>query len=250
MAKGSGALKQKEECSFCQGTGWIPDDQEGLRQVRRCSCFTDLVKKRINERCNIPSRYIDCSFENYEMHDPSHNKAKKIAEKFVATYPGIDTGLFFIGSCGVGKTHLAVAILKSLIDRKMVDGIFYDSWELLKAIQNTFSSDSALSESQVLSPVIEKELVVLDDLGAQKVTDWRRDILMYILNKRYNDKKPTIITSNWKLAHGDVEGEESLEERVGARLLSRLYEMCVIVEIKGKDYRKSFKQDGYRQNLR
>jgi len=101
-----------------------------------------------------------------------------------------------------------------------------------------------------LAPVLDKEVVLLDDLGAHKVTDWRRDILTYIINKRYNEKKITIITSNYLIEKPSVSGEDTLEERIGYRLVSRLFEMCRVVEIKGKDYRREIKQDIYRKTLR
>ena len=77
---------------------------------------------------------------------------------------------------------------------------------------------------------------MLDELGAQKVTEWMRDTLTYIINQRYNEKKTTIITSNW-LDEADDE-EDTLTGRIGYRLRSRLYEMCQVWEIVGDDYRR------------
>ncbi|RMF95031.1 MAG: hypothetical protein D6734_06445 [Candidatus Schekmanbacteria bacterium] len=251
MAEKKVEKEEMEVCEICLGTGWIPVKEEGIEKVKRCSCFTELLKKKVISTCNIPERYSECTLDNYETHNSSQRTAKRIAEKFCKGYPGYEIGLFFVGPCGVGKTHLSVAILKNLIENKLVDGIFYDFWELLKSIQSTYSATSLLTESQIISPVIEKEIIILDDLGAQKVTDWRRDILTYILNKRYNEKKPTILSSNWHIsADKDSNIEETLEDRIGTRLISRIYEMCRIVEITGNDYRKSFKQDGYRHILR
>jgi DNA replication protein DnaC len=135
-----------------------------------------------------------------------------------------------MGSCGVGKTHLAAAILRELIN-KGVPCLFYESGALLKEIQNSYNPVSQTSEGKVLTPVYETDVLVLDELGATKPTDWVRDTMMQIINARYNDKKLTIFTTNYL----DIQRcgqEERLEERVGVRLRSRLYEMCktVLVE--------------------
>ena len=120
---------------------------------------------------------------------------------------------------------------------------------LLKSIQKTYNPESEISESEVLFPVLETEVILLDDLGSYKVTDWRRDMLTYIINKRYNEKKTTLITSNWTTKKSTPD-EDTLEDRIGYRLVSRLFEMCRVVEIRGRDYRKHIKQDIYRKTLR
>ena len=251
MVSDSANNTNEETCVMCLGTGWVPVEESGVERVKRCTCFTGMIRKKIVTACNIPERYDECTLDNYETHDASQRAAKRIAEKFTSGYPCYEMGIFFVGPCGVGKTHLSVAMLKYLIENKLADGIFYDFWELLKSIQSTYSTGSALTESQVISPVIEKEIIVLDDLGAQKVTDWRRDMLTYILNKRYNEKKATILSSNWRISsEKNNDSEETLEDRIGTRLISRIYEMCRVVEVRGSDYRKSYKQDGYRHILR
>jgi DNA replication protein DnaC len=141
-----------------------------------------------------------------------------------------------MGRCGVGKTHLSVAIIQELIQKKGVPCVFYDFRDLLSEIRSTYAGSSSLSESAVLGPVLQKEVLVLDELGAQKVTEWMRDTLTYIINQRYNDKRPTIITSNW-LDDADDE-EDTLTARIGYRLRSRLNEMCQVLEIVGDDYRR------------
>ncbi|OGL39538.1 MAG: hypothetical protein A3C43_10945 [Candidatus Schekmanbacteria bacterium RIFCSPHIGHO2_02_FULL_38_11] len=241
----------KSECQICQGTGWKEVDVKGIAQVKRCECFKTKSRNKLIEQGKIPGRYRFCTFESYENHDPSQRVAKRIAEQFVKNYPDVDdAGLFFIGDCGVGKTHLSVAILQALIKTKGVPCIFFDFWDLLKSIQMSFSPDSEVSESEILSPVLNKEVVLLDDLGAHKVTDWRRDILTYIINKRYNEKRVTIITTNYLIEKPSKSNEDTLEDRIGYRLVSRLYEMCRIVEIRGKDFRSHIKQDIYRKTLR
>ena len=153
-----------------------------------------------------------------------------------------------IGSIGVGKTHLGVGILHALIQEKSVAGLFVDYRELLKQIQHSYNAQVATTELDVLRPVFEAEVLVLDELGAQKPTDWVWDTVALILNTRYNDKRTTIITTNYAdQPPGGVAGkdaarasrEETLGDRIGERMRSRLAEMCVIVEMRGEDFRRS-----------
>ncbi len=183
--------------------------------------------------------------DSYMPNDPSQKKAKSDVVRFLEQYPLIDVGLLFMGSCGVGKTHLAVALLRHVIVERGDSGLFYDFRDLLREIQGSYNSVSQTSELDILRPVLDANLLVLDELGANKPTDWVRDTIAHIINCRYNDKKLTIFTSNYLDAPART-GEESLTDRIGARLRSRLYEMCKVVKIEGKDFRKEIKQAGYR----
>jgi len=144
-----------------------------------------------------------------------------------------------MGTCGVGKTHLSVAILRELIEKKGVPCLFYEFGSLMKEIQNSYSPVSQTSELTVLAPVMEAEVLVLDELGAAEPTDWVRDTMMQVINARYNDKKLTIFTTNYADTRR-TPAEETLEDRIGARLRSRLYEMCKTVMIEGEDFRRRF----------
>jgi DNA replication protein DnaC len=164
-------------------------------------------------------------------------------------------GLLFIGPCGVGKTHLAVALINEMIEQKSVPCYFCDFRELIRRIQNTYSPDSPMTESEVLSPIFKKDILVLDELGAKRTTAWVEEMVFYIVNHRYNNKKLTVFTSNYP-DHSDDEEDsresffkkdsETLVDRIGVRLRSRLYEMCKIVRMEGDDYRQKIKQAGYR----
>lgn len=99
---------------------------------------------------NIPRRYRDCRLDNFNVHNDSHGDALKLSRKFVKDFPAIDVGLLYIGPCGVGKTHLVVAVIQELILKKGVRCVFYDFRELIREIQSTFTPDSTLTESDVL----------------------------------------------------------------------------------------------------
>ena len=207
----------------------------------------------------IPARYAECSLDNFtRIPNSSQDQAFLYACRLVLDYPAVDRGLLFMGPAGVGKTHLAVSIMKGLLS-KGFDALFYEFGSLLKAIQDSYNPISNTSELRVLAPVYQADVLILDELGATVPTDWVRDTMYQVINKRYNDKKLTIFTTNYldepRILHKTDESEEirtfgkkrnserdriqpPLEERIGVRLRSRLYEMCVAIQIEGDDYRK------------
>jgi len=247
-------LSEQTVCKKCQGTGWLLEDAGGAQVAKRCICFTDRWKQSLLEQANIPRRYQACRLDNFEVHNDSHRDALKISRQFVKNYPAQDVGLVFIGPCGVGKTHLAVSIIQELMRTKDASCIFYDFRDLIREIQSTFTPESTLSESDVIAPVFQSEVLVLDELGAKRTSAWVEETVFYIINHRYNHKKMTLFTTNYPDTEDEEDkrdsfykkGGESLIDRIGVRLRSRIYEMCKVVEMGGDDYRKMAKQASYR----
>ena len=172
---------------------------------------------------------------------------------FCAGYPhlGADEGLglLFSGDNGVGKTHLAVAVLRELVVARGARGQFWDFHELIREIKSSYDPETKTTELMVLEPVVEADVLLLDDLGAWKMTDWMNDTLFYILNSRYMAKRPTVITTNYQdvtreeaLAADPLRRREFLVERIGQRLRSRLMEMCLVVRMQGSDHRQARQQ--------
>jgi DNA replication protein DnaC len=227
-------------CSLCGGTGWVLEAIEGRKQARPCSCRGENIARERLESAGIPERYRADNFRNFDdFETPALVNAKRVAREFVDSYPVVESGLLFVGPAGRGKTHLACAILTELVVTKGVSALYADFSDLLLRIQTSFRPDADSSKESVLTPYADAELLVLDELGASKPHPWVLDVLYNLLNTRYNRKRITIATSNFEDEPDSASGErEKLEDRIGYRLRSRLYEMCTLVPLRGKDYRK------------
>ena len=222
-----------EVCAECFGTGTKLDAGKGAIP---CPCRKPDRSKKLLTAARIPRRYAECSFDTFKCAPgTSQDNALLAAQRLVAEFP-VDRGLLFMGPAGVGKTHLAVAIIKGLIG-KGFGGVFREFGSLLKEIQDSYNPISKSSELKVLAPVYETDVLVLDELGATIPTDWVRDTMYQIINKRYNDRRLTIFTTNYSDARRS-DREQVLEDRIGTRLRSRLYEMCIKVVLDGGDYRR------------
>jgi DNA replication protein DnaC len=286
----------RADCLTCGGSGWkvVERTTEGAQAVSSaesaasgssaaaartvwavpCDCTAGDRSERLFMRARIPERYRHCDFESFdtdlygdsaEAWDDSIKQAKLIAQRFAEEYmpptpeTGFEQGLLLMGPCGVGKTHLAVAVLKQVVSRGH-SGIFYDYRELLKEIQDSYNPESQSTELGVLEPVLNRDVLLLDDVGAGKPSDWVRETVGHILNSRYNEKRATVMTTNYldpELAGRMRErpsprvvfpsGEtarvekDTLADRIGVRIRSRLYEMCRTVEIVAPDYRKEIR---------
>ncbi len=225
---------EPEVCPLCYGAG-----MEFLKGgVRPCKCRKQKSHSNLLDKVKIPRRYENCHFQSYKISNPSQQKAYGYASKLAMEYPAVERGLLLMGTCGVGKTHLAVSILKALTERKF-SCLFYEFGSLLKQIQDSYNPNTQSSELKILSNIFDAEVLVLDEIGASKPTDWVRDTMAHIINTRYNDKKLTIFTTNF-LDERKADKEETLEDRIGVRLRSRLYEMCKTIKIEGHDYRQNF----------
>jgi DNA replication protein DnaC len=237
-------------CALCGDTGWKTLVFDHEKRVTRCDCTALSRSAHLLAQAHIPPRYENCDLASYQTEGSQRGVAssKLAAEKFVEQYPLDKTGLLLIGPSGAGKTHLSVAILKDLIVRKGIPCLFSDYRELLKQIQNSYNPSVQVTELDLLRPLFQTEVLVLDDLGAVKPTEWVWDTVSVILNTRYNETRTTIITTNFQdgpaAALAGARGaarEETLGDRIGERMRSRLSEMCRSVNLNAPDYRQKFR---------
>ena len=261
-----------ETCILCGGLGLrVVQRPDGTQFAQDCACRIDLRAARLLKKARIPRRYELCSLDSYEtMHSSATKSIKKAlstARKFATGFP-IETagkGLLFSGPRGLGKTHLAIGILKSVIADRGATGVFWEHKELLDHLRSIYSLRTAGAEAEVLRHAITCDLLVLDDLGDNTPTDWTWDTTSYILSSRYNEDRSTIVTSNLpneppsiifadpvdKFAETSTQEVKramtqlTLADRVGERIWSRLQEMCVPVEMKGEDFRQKVKRASF-----
>src|SRR4029453_15874791 len=234
-----GSLTTSGTCALCGGVGWVLDSSDGRKQAHPCVCRGVEIARARLEAAGIPQRYRDCTLENFSDNNASLARAKTATREFVEAYPAVEAGLLLVGPAGRGKTHLACAILSELVATKGVSGLYVDFSDLLMKITTSFRPDADFSKETVLTPYSEAEVLVVDELGASKPHPWVLDVLYSLLNTRYNRKKITIATSNFEDELDPASGErERLEDRIGYRLRSRLYEMCLMISLRGNDFRK------------
>jgi DNA replication protein DnaC len=242
-------------CARCRDTGWVEEeaDEHGYTRARPCTCRTERAREAALQEAGIPPRFARCTLDNFKTAGLSEDvrSALQASRGFVKRFP-MKKGLLFMGSPGVGKTHLAAAILNQLHETFGLRVRFEDFSELLARIRRSYDprAEALPHEQEILAPVYDAEVLLLDDLGASRLSEWARDMLYLVVNTRYTQGRLTLATTNFmdapprrarpssKRAPSDPIESDTLEERVGPRIRSRLYEMCMVVRMQGDDYRR------------
>lgn len=213
-------MREREAISMLK---WYQGDEDDIGVIRKLAGKA----QRLKERSNLGARFLNRTFGNFEVkRDPNaFQKCKAYSEREML-FSDKRNGLLILGGIGSGKTHLAAAVSNAFTDRgiPVLFGTFSDH---LEHIREEFDKGG---EKKYLSMMKNTPILVLDDVGKEKRTEWSQQILFDTINYRYEHMLPVIITTNF-----DTDG---LANHVGGAVWSRLYEMCGGVETAGKDFRQ------------
>jgi len=249
VAKGRLITDSKTICPTCRDSGWLVKDLDSVEKVVACpDCHSRNQSEKLLNNAKIPPRYFDRDFDEFPPTTRLRERALRRCIDFVETFPEVPRGLLLTGPCGVGKTHLSAAILKALIREKMISGRFVDETEFLRRIQYSYGPDSRETEREVLFPLLHVDLLVWDDLGTGRPTEWVAETIRTVLNHRYTYSKHTILSTNLQIQSTKKTElsvkSNSLVEKIGVGLFSRIMEMCEVVEIDGPDFRTDIHKAG------
>ena len=235
-------------CPICNGTGWKILEKDELSGAERCICIDSTRVERYMEGAGIPPLYSNATFDNFQLPRDNPVAYPQMTEVFVNVKSWVrefpnpqKPGLLLMGRHGSGKTHLAVAALRQIIG-KGFEGLFFDYQNLLDRIRASYDPTSQSADKEAYRVAMERDVLLLDDLGAHRVSDWVEDTVTSIITARCNNQKPLIATTNLidsdagfttfdRAGPGEVDQRTTLTERIGPRARSRLFEMCKVIKM-------------------
>jgi len=234
-------------CPRCEGSGRLYDrDARGYSVMRGCTCGSDPRRIAMLNGLAIPGKFADRTLDGFKPYSPTQARALARARRFVdELVPGAKEirAICFFGPPGTGKTHLLAGMLRELALKKGVRGRYEEFFLLLSDIRDGYARN--ISSREWLEPLRSVEVLAIDEIGkGGKNREFEQGVLDEIISVRYNAGKPTLLATNyprpgstWKFGT-DGELGETIEQRVGSRIYSRLHEMCDLLEVFGTDRRK------------
>jgi len=236
-------------CPVCDGTGRVDLLEDGHPAVARCRCRILYDRAALFDRAQIPARHAKSTLESFD-----HRTIEGAGKAFTKVWawleqykPGSENrGLVLWGKVGRGKTHLLVALLRELVFRHGVETRFIEFSRLLLLLKEGY--EKGMSDAPVLAEISETAVLAIDELGKGRLSDWELRVIDDVVSRRYNAMTCTLFTTNYapaiatgslptNLATG-IDLAQSLGDRVGDRVYSRLREMGTFVEMGGPDYRE------------
>jgi DNA replication protein DnaC len=236
-------------CPKCLGLGFVVIEGASVSGAKPCDCRAQARAGRLEEKAQIPPLYRNASFENFAAPGPENPIARRelmgvilAVKKYANDFPNESRpGLFLTGEPGTGKTHLAVAAMRQIIE-KGHQCLFCDYQTLLNSIKSGYDPSSNSSDKEAYRTALDADVLLLDDLGSHRGTDWVEDTVTSIITYRCNNRKALIATTNLpdpdaggatmeKSALGRPEYRTTLADRIGPRGRSRLFEMCTVVRM-------------------
>ncbi len=208
-----------EDCPVCGGTGFVDKG----RSVELCSCRFQSID--IAKYLHIPPRFSSAEFENYVPISPSQTQALETCISYSYGFEPTDgSGLTLLGPPHMGKTHLAVCVLKTVYRNKRIRGLFFDTKDMLFKLKSVMEDNGKYT--RLMNLLLKIPLLVLDDLGSERLSDWQREMITHIISYRYNHMKSTIITTNYALRKLDEkEVAKTIEDRLSEAVVSKIYQM-------------------------
>jgi len=246
---------ERPDCPQCGGTGHARTEIDGVITMGRCRCQMLPDRIRLFNNAGIPSRYIEATFVSFAQTDngqlkdlaPSAIQALGVCSQFIDTYlPGAtNRGLVLHGDVGRGKTHLMIAMIREMIFRHGIPCRFIEFSRLLSMLKEGYSSGK--SDAPLLDGLSDIPVLAIDELGKGRLTDWELTIIDEVISRRYNALGCTLATTNY--APGTPSGAappnlatnakltQTLGDRVGDRVYSRLMQLVDFLEVQGRDHR-------------
>ena len=248
----SGGLPDRNApCPFglCDGDGWLVDEESRTAEACRCRPQRQAAIRTRSLTREIPERYRHIGPNSPEIEElaaraPAQVRTARRYSETIAQRLDAGEGMGFHGDVGTGKTMLAFMITKAALDAGRTVAVFSFP-RLLAAIRDSYRDDSSDGYGDFLDRLVAVDLLQLDDLGAERPSEWAAEQIFLLIDGRYEAKRSVVYTTNLALPGVDDgrPGPESLSERIGHRTASRLGEMAPPVPLFGLDQRIALAPD-------